>query len=117
MIATKDVGRVAAEVLLESWKGNRVIEISGPKEFSSNDVAAALETALGQPIAPVAVPRENWVDTLAQNGMPSDRSGAFIELVEGINSGWFHFGVPGTEHVKGTTDLLTTVKAVVAKSN
>jgi NAD(P)H dehydrogenase (quinone) len=117
MVATKDVGRVGAEVLLESWKGNRVIEISGPKEYSSNDLATALETALGEPIAPVAVPRENWVDTLAQNGMPADRSGAFIELVEGINSGWFHFGVPGTEHVKGTTDLVTTVKAVVANSN
>jgi len=65
----------------------------------------------------VAVPRENWVETLAQNGMPSDRSGAYIELVDGINSGWIHFGVPETEHVKGTIDLVTTVKTLVAKSN
>lgn len=117
MIATKDVGRVGAEVLLQSWKGSRIIEISGPTNYSSNDVAAALETALGEPITPVAVPREAWVETLAQNGMPSDRSGAYIELVDSLNSGWIHFGVPGTEHAKGTTDLVTTVKALVAKSN
>src|ERR1700734_3692664 len=43
MVATKDVGRIGAEVLLQSWKGNRVIEISGPANYSSNDVAAALE--------------------------------------------------------------------------
>jgi uncharacterized protein YbjT (DUF2867 family) len=30
MAATKDVGRIGAEVLLQSWKGNRVIEISVP---------------------------------------------------------------------------------------
>jgi len=117
MVATKDVGRIGADVLLQSWKGNRVIEISGPNNYSSNDVASALEAAIGQPIAPVAVPRENWVETLAQNGMPSDRSGAYIELVDGINSGWIHFGVPETEHVKGTIDLVTTVKTLVAKSN
>jgi NAD(P)H dehydrogenase (quinone) len=116
MVATKDVGRVGAEVLLQSWKGNRLIEISGPSNYSSNDVAAALETAIGQPVAPVAVPCENWVETLAQNGMPADRSGAYIELVESINSGWIHFGVPETEHLKGTIDLVTTVKAL-AKFN
>jgi NAD(P)H dehydrogenase (quinone) len=116
MIATKDVGHTGAEVLLQSWNGNRVIEISGPTDYSSNDFAAALETAIGQPIACVAVPRESWVETLAQNGMPSDRSGAYIELVDSINSGWIHFGVPETEHVKGTIDLVTTVKTLAAKS-
>jgi NAD(P)H dehydrogenase (quinone) len=117
MIATKDVGRIGAEVLLQSWKGNRVIEIAGPANYSSNDVAAALESAIGQPITSVAVPRENWVETLAQNGMDADRSGAYIELVDSLNSGWIHFGVPGTEHVQGTIDLVTTVKALAARSN
>src|ERR1700722_16526793 len=77
MVATRDVGGIGAEVLLQSWKGNRVIEISGPANYSSNDVAAALETAIGQSVAPVVVPRESWVETLAQNGMPADRSGAY----------------------------------------
>jgi NAD(P)H dehydrogenase (quinone) len=117
MVATKDVGRIGAEVLLHSWKGNRVIEISGPANYSSNEVAAALETAIGQSVAPVAVPRESWIETLAQNGMPADRSGAYVELVDSINSGWIHFGVPETEHVEGTIDLVTTVKALAAKSS
>ena len=117
MVATKDVGRIGAQTLLQDWQGNRVIEISGPISYSSKDAAAALGAAIGRPIAAVAVPRDSWVDTLAQNGMPADRSGAYIEMVDGLNSGWIGFGVPGTEQTKGTTDLVTTVKALAAKSN
>jgi uncharacterized protein YbjT (DUF2867 family) len=117
MVATKDVGRIGAQTLLEDWEGNRVIEISGPISYSSKDAAAALGTAIGRPIAAVAVPRDSWVDTLAQNGMPADRSGAYIEMVDSLNSGWIDFGVPGTEQAKGTIDLVTTVKALAAKFN
>jgi NAD(P)H dehydrogenase (quinone) len=117
MVATKDVGRIGAQTLLQDWQGNRVIEISGPISYSSKDAAAALGAAIGRPIAAVAVPRDSWVDTLAQNGMPADRSGAYIEMVDGLNSGWIGFGVPGTEQTKGTSDLVTTVKALAAKSN
>src|SRR6202789_736930 len=117
MVATKDVGRIGAQTLLQDWQGKRVIEISGPISYSSKDAADALGAAIGRPVAAVAVPRGSWVDTLAQNGLPADRSGAYIEMVDGLNSGWIDFGVLGTEQTKGTTDLVTTVKALAAKSN
>jgi NAD(P)H dehydrogenase (quinone) len=115
MVATKDVGRIGAQTLLQDWQGNRVIEISGPISYSSKDAAAALAAAIGRPIVAVAVPRDSWVDTLAENGMPADRSGAYIEMVDGLNSGWIDIGAPGTEQKKGTTDLVTTVKALASK--
>lgn len=116
LVATEDIGRVAGETLLQTWQGNRIIEISGPSYYSSNDVAAALEKALGQPIAGVAIPRETWVDMMAQNGLPADRSGAYIELLDSFNSGWIDFGVANTEHIKGSVDLLTTVRSLAARS-
>jgi NAD(P)H dehydrogenase (quinone) len=117
LVATDDIGRIGAETLLQTWQGNRVIEISGPNYYSSNDVAAALEKALDRPVTGVAVPRETWVDTLAQHGMPADRSGAYIEMTDSVNSRWIDFGVPGTEHVKGTTDLVTAVKSLVRRAS
>jgi NAD(P)H dehydrogenase (quinone) len=117
MVAAKDVGRIGAQTLLQDWQGKRVIEISGPIPYSSKDVAAALGAAIGRPIAAVAVPRDSWVRSLAQNGLPADRSGAYIEMVDSLNSGWIDLGVPGTERTKGTTDLVTAVKALAAKSN
>jgi len=116
LIATEDIGRIGAETLLETWNGNRFIEISGPAYYSSNDVAAALQSALGRPVTAVAVPRETWVETLAQHGMPADRSGAYIEMNDSFNSGWIDFGAPNTEHIRGTTDLVTNIKSLVTKS-
>src|SRR6202012_5975833 len=39
MVSTADVGRVAAELLQLSWKGNRVVELEGPERISPNDLA------------------------------------------------------------------------------
>jgi NAD(P)H dehydrogenase (quinone) len=116
LVATEDIGRIGAETLLRTWQGDRVIEISGPAYYSSNDVAAALAEALARPVAGFAVPRETWVDTLAQNGMPADRSGAYIEMIDSFNARWIDFGVPGTEQVKGAIDLRAAVKSMVTKA-
>jgi NAD(P)H dehydrogenase (quinone) len=116
LVATEDIGRIGAETLLQSWQGNRFVEISGPEYYSSNDVAVALGEALGQPISGVAVPRATWVETMAQHGIPAHLSGNYIEMLDSFNSGWIDFGVAGTEHVKGTIDLLTAVKSLVSKS-
>ena len=115
LVATDDIGRIGAETLLQTWQGNRTLEISGPAYYSPMDIAAALEKALDRPVTGVAVPRETWVDTLAQIGMPADRSGAYIEMTDSFNSRWIDFGVPGTEHVKGTIDLVTAVKSLAMR--
>jgi NAD(P)H dehydrogenase (quinone) len=116
LVTTQDIGRIGAETLLQTWQGNRFLEISGPTYYSSNDVAVALGEALGRPITAIAVPRETWVETMAQNGIPADLSGNYIEMLDSFNSGWIDFGVAGTEHFKGSIDLLTAVKSLVSKS-
>ncbi len=116
LVATDDIGRIGAETLLQTWQGNRVIEISGPAYYSSNDVATALGKALAKVITGVAVPREKWVETFAQNGIPADRSGAYIEMTDSFNSRWIDFGVAGTEHVKGKIELDTAVKTLTERA-
>ncbi len=116
LVAAGDIGRIAAETLLQAWQGDRYIEIAGPDYYSSNDVAAALSLALGKAITPVAVSRDTWVETLAQNGIPADRSGAYIEMTDSFNSGWIGFGAPGAEHSKGTIDLVTGVTSLTGRA-
>ncbi len=55
---------------------------------------------------------------MAQHGMPADRSGAYIEMLDSFNSsGWIKFGVPNTEHAsKAGIDLLTAVKSLDFKN-
>ncbi len=35
----------------------------------------------------------------------------------GFNSGWIHFGVPGTEHIKGPTSLTSVIAKLVANGS
>jgi hypothetical protein len=37
-------------------------------------------------------------------------------MVDGFNSGWIHFGVPGTEQVTGTTSLSSVIAKLVANN-
>jgi hypothetical protein len=46
--------------------------------------------------------------------MPEGRTEPRAEMVDGFNSGWIHFGVPGTEHVTGTTSLTSVIAKLVA---
>src|SRR6202789_975441 len=39
MVATADVGRVAAQLLQQTWSGVRVVELEGPKRVTPNDLA------------------------------------------------------------------------------
>ena len=89
MVATEDIGRVAAALLQESWTGRRVIELEGPRRISPNDLARALSAALGRNVRMEAVPRETWEEIFVAQGMrnPEPR----MRMLDGFNEGWIEF--------------------------
>jgi NAD(P)H dehydrogenase (quinone) len=113
LVATADIGKAGADVLRQVWTGTRYIEVAGPEQYSPDDIAQALSSALGRAVEAVAVPREKWTEFFIGQGMPEGRTEPRAEMVDGFNSGWIHFHVPGTEHIKGTTTL-TSVMAKLA---
>jgi NAD(P)H dehydrogenase (quinone) len=60
MVATSDVGRVAAELLQEQWQGHRVVELEGPRRVSPNDVAASFARLLNRSVRATIAPRNTW---------------------------------------------------------
>ena len=40
MVATADIGKLAAELLQEPWSGHRVVELEGPRRVTPNEIAA-----------------------------------------------------------------------------
>jgi NAD(P)H dehydrogenase (quinone) len=60
MIATADVGRVAAQLLLETWSGQRIVELEGPQRISPLQLGAGFSELLGKPVRMQSVPRETW---------------------------------------------------------
>lgn len=100
MIATQDIGAEVARLLIAGWSGKKIVEIGTP--ISADDLARALSQVLGRTVQARSIPREQWAATMAYQGVPAGASGPYKEMVEGINSGWIDFGVPGAERVPGT---------------
>ncbi len=111
MVATADVGRLAAEVLQQSWSGRRVVELEGPRRVSPNDIAAALGRLLGRPVRIDATPRDGWADLFRRQGMgnPEPR----IRMLDGFNAGWIAFE---GEPIKGRVELETVLGDLVRAS-
>ena len=101
MVATVDIGAEVARLLVEGWEGKKIVELGSP--VSPDDIARAMGEALGKPVTTQVIPREQWAATLESFGLPPGRTALYEEMLDGFNSGWIHFGVPGTESVPGTT--------------
>lgn len=67
MVATRDVGEVAAEALLHPPASSEAVDLEGPA-YSERDVARALGAALGRPLQVVEIPQAGWVDALVEAG-------------------------------------------------
>jgi len=116
LVATADIGKVGAETLTQSWTGIRHIEVAGPEGYSPLDIANAFAAAVGRPVEAIAVPRAEWETLWVSQGMPQGRTAPRAEMVDAFNSGWIHFGVPGTEHVAGATPLQAVITQLVTRS-
>jgi uncharacterized protein YbjT (DUF2867 family) len=112
MVGTADVGRVAAELLQESRKGNRVVELEGPARISPNDIAAGYARLLGRAVSSRAVPRDTWEALFRSQGMhnPTPR----MRMLDGFNEGWITF-----EHdpLKGRVELQTVLRGIVERAS
>jgi NAD(P)H dehydrogenase (quinone) len=117
LVATADIGKAGADVLRQEWTGTRYIEVAGPEQYSPNDIARAFTIALRRTVEAVAVPRDRWTEFFIAQGMPEGRTEPRAEMVDGFNSGWIHFGVQGTEQIKGSTGLTSVVAKLVLNSN
>lgn len=111
MVATADVGRVAARLLTEKGAGQRIVELDGPAPVSPNDIAAALAQALGRPVRAAPVPRDSWEALFHSQGMrhPQPR----IRMIDGFNEGWIRFAGGEAVQVRGTTGLASVVEQLV----
>lgn len=113
MVSTIDVGRAAAALLRESGTGRRVVELSGPRDWSAIDVAAAFAEVLGRPVTPAFVPPPARAALLAGQGVPAEVADALLGMYEGIANGRVERDA-ASEQRRGTVDLKTAVARLVA---
>ncbi len=111
MIATADIGAVAAKLIQDDWMGRRIVELEAARRYSPNDVAAALAKILHRSVWAEAVARETWGALFRSQGMkdPVPR----IQMLDGFNEGWIAFEGAASGIVKGQTKLETILAELV----
>lgn len=112
MICPNDVGRFAAEVLLNGDRDMTIYELSGPASLSSADVAKAFSEVLDREIKAQQIPRNQWEETLRSIGFSADGIRNFIEMTEAVISG--RSGPEGTGAASAQAD--TTLQEYLEKT-
>jgi uncharacterized protein YbjT (DUF2867 family) len=115
MVSTADVGRVAAEAMLDTGTGTRAIELAGPRPCSPNDAAAAFTKALGRPVKAVAVPEAAWPGVLTQAGFSPRTITSWVELFRGFNSGHIAFEGEGAIQLQGRVSLAEAIAGLAER--
>ena len=111
MVATEDVGRIAADMLLSPGDGPRVVELEGPAPVSPADIAAGLGALLDRPVRAQPVPRADWEARFTQEG--ARHPGPRARMLDGFNEGWLRFeGVPR----RGAVPLATVLRELIARA-
>jgi uncharacterized protein YbjT (DUF2867 family) len=115
MVATADIGRVAAELLRESWTGRRIVELEGPQRISPDMIAASFARLLGRDVGMTVVARDTWEDLFRSQGMknPTPR----MQMIDGFNEEWICFEGAENEVRKGRVPLDTVLQSLIEKAS
>ncbi|HEY2548579.1 MAG TPA: NmrA family NAD(P)-binding protein [Candidatus Acidoferrum sp.] len=115
MVATADIGRVAAAALQEEWKGSRIVELEGPHRVTPNEIAATFSELLGRSVRMAIVPRETWESLFRSQGMknPMPR----IRMLDGFNEGWIEFERGEAGALRGSVALRTVLAGLIERAN
>ncbi|MDN7182435.1 NmrA family NAD(P)-binding protein [Caballeronia sp. SEWSISQ10-4 2] len=115
MVATADIGRVAVELLRESWTGRRIVELEGPQRISPDMIAESFARLLGRDVSMTVVPRDTWEDLFRSQGMknPTPR----MQMIDGFNEEWICFESTENEVRKGRVPLDTVLQSLIEKAS
>jgi len=113
MVATADIGRIAAELLQEAWIGMKVCELEGPIRVSPNEAALTFATIFDRPVRAQTVARETWETLFKSQGMkhPMPR----IQMLEGFNEGWIRFEQGDASRLKGRVALKEVLQGLAKR--
>ncbi len=113
VVATVDIGRLAAQLLVEGAKKTQVVQLGSPATYE--DFAAALAKITGKPITVAEGPLDAMVGVLTGFGFTSEVAGLYKEMTHGIHVGKVAFEA-GHRTVPGSTSPETVFRGMLGKA-
>ena len=110
MIATRDIGQLAAQSLLERPAKSEVVDLHGPA-YTQRQLAEKLGAALGKTLTIVDIPQAEWIPALTQAGLPRHIAEVYAEMYGAFASGTIK--PKGDRMVQGQTPIDAVIKSLV----
>ena len=112
MIATKDVGAVAAKRLATlDFRGSSVLELTGPRDVTMEQATTALGDALRRPgLRYVNFPYADAKRAMVGSGLSEDLARLYVEMARGFNEGT----LKATQPRSAATSTPTTIESFAA---
>jgi uncharacterized protein YbjT (DUF2867 family) len=113
MIATRDIGTAAAELLLKpAFAGKQARELLGQRDVTYSEATSIIGKAIDRPnLAYMQLPAQQLKPSLVQMGMSSNMADLLLEMAEALNSG--HMAALEVRSERNTTP--TSIEAFVAE--
>jgi uncharacterized protein YbjT (DUF2867 family) len=111
MIATRDIGSVAADLLLKlEFAGKQARELLGHRDLTYTEVTSVIGKAIASPnLAYVQLSAQQLKPGLMQMGMSSNMADLLLEMSEALNSGYMASLEPRSERNTTPTSIETFV--------
>src|SRR5699024_4827392 len=111
MVATTDLGAVAADILQSRPRANEAIDVLGPM-YSERAVAVALGRTLEQELTVELIPKEKWADVLTETGLRPRTAESLAQLYQADQQGLL--APRGDRRVNGHTPIDVTIDRLLA---
>ncbi|KYG65728.1 hypothetical protein AZI86_01235 [Bdellovibrio bacteriovorus] len=82
MVSPKDVGKLAAELLLDKEGMDRPHYIEGPEEYTPADVAVAFSEHLRRPVKVVTIPQDKWIEAMMKQGFSKESAASMAAMTD-----------------------------------
>jgi uncharacterized protein YbjT (DUF2867 family) len=110
-VAVQDLGNVIAEFLTHRQRGHRVVECTGPADWSPSQIAVAMGEVAEKTIEVKQWPSSAAADALTQFGVPRPVAVLIQEMYEALDSEYVAFESPRTVR-RGVVSARTAIEAM-----
>ena len=111
MIASEDIGAVAAEALLKlDFSGKHSRELQGQRDLTYNEVASVIGQAIAKPdLGYMQLGPAQFKPALVQAGMSANMADLILEMAESLNSGYMAALEPRSAQNTTSTSIETFI--------
>jgi uncharacterized protein YbjT (DUF2867 family) len=82
MVSPKDIGKLAAEMMLDNSENFKIEYIEGPELYSPADVAAAMSDVLQREVKVLTIPPDQWISFLEKQGFSNPAARSMAAMTE-----------------------------------